>query len=1290
MSDHNMLDKENNFDIAIIGMSVRVPGADSIDKFWQNLREGVESISKFTDEELMTRGVPPAVYNDPNYVKAGSFLDDVEMFDASLFGFSPYEAKLIDPQHRIFLESAWESLETAGYNPETYKGLIGVFAGASMNDYLFNVYANQKSNDVAGAFQKLISIDKDYLTTRVSYKLNLRGPSFTIQTACSTSLVAVHLACQNLLSYQCDMALAGGVCINLPRKIGYLYQEGMIFSPDGHCRAFDKKAKGTFGGEGVGIVVLKRLSEALEDGDNIQAVIKGSAINNDGALKVGYTAPGVDGQTEVIAAAQAFSQIDPETISYIEAHGTGTPLGDPIEIEALTQAFRARSKKNGFCAVGSVKTNIGHLDAAAGVAGLIKTVLALQHKEIPPSLNFETPNPKINFENSPFYVNTRLKNWQSNGMPRRAGVSSFGIGGTNAHVILEESPEITASGSFRPWKLLLLSGNTKTALDTVTTNLAKHLKQQSSVNLADVAYTLQNGRKALNHRRMIVCRDINDAVNILESHDPKRVKTSFQEPITRDIVFMFSGQGSQYVNMGLELYKTEPEFRKHIDLCSEIFKPHLSFDLRDILYPDRENAEEAEQKLKQTSITQPALFAIEYALAKLWMAWGVHPTALIGHSSGEYVAACLAGVFSLEDALSLIAARGRLMQALPRGSMLAVFLSEENIRPLLYGDISLSAVNSPSVCTVSGPDEAVKEFEKQLADREIVFRDLNTSHAFHSKMMEPILNPFTEELRQVKLNPPQIPFISNVTGTWITPEEAQSPDYWALHFRNTVRFSNGIQELLKEPDRVLLEVGPGNTLRTLSLQQKDISENRIILSSIRHPKEQRSDTEFILNIIGRLWLSGVQINWKEFYADEKRYRVPLPTYPFERKRYWVDTKKQVRVPCFPEVDVTVEQKESSISGPACAEEKDHVQFHYTSGNSVEQSLAHIWQELLGVEQVRVNDNFFDLGGSSLIAVSLFTYIEKTFGRRLPLATLYRAPTIAELSKTLLEGKFAKPWSSLVEIKPGKSDMLPFFFIHAAGGNVLNYYDLAHSLDEGLPVYGMQAQGLDNERPFHNSIEDMASHYVHEMLEFQKHGPYLLGGYCMGGTIALEMAQQLRKHGHEVALLAFFETHNWAKMPSMSLPDKIFFYSQKLDFHLRNILLLDSREKSKFFMEKARELRRRSKLWYGKIVSRVSGNDGNGTDQHSLLAQLWDNNDRAAFNYVPEYYPGKITLFMPMKKYVIHNRPEMGWDQLAEEVETHDLPVYPAGMLVEPFVKILAERLKVCINEALETKLTSKI
>jgi acyl transferase domain-containing protein/acyl carrier protein len=893
-------------DIAIIGMAGRFPGADNLAAFWRNLHDGVESISFFSDQELSAHQIDPAHLAHPHYIKAAAMLERIEWFDAAFFGYSPREAELIDPQHRVLLECGWAALEDAGYDAETYRGAIGVYVGASANTYLLNLYADRALVEATGITPIIVGNEKDFLATRLSYKLNLRGPSVAVQTACSTGLVAVHIACQSLLNYECDLALAGGVAIQADQPAGYFYQEGGIMSPDGHCRAFDAAAQGTIFGSGVGVVVLKRLNDALADGDSIAAVIKGSAINNDGALKVGYTAPSVSGQATVIAEALSAAGVAPATISYIEAHGTGTSLGDPIEIAALTQVFQAHTDRTGYCALGSVKTNVGHLDAAAGISGLIKTVLALTHRQLPPSLHFTSPNPQIDFANSPFYVNTTLTEWCSD-TPRRAGVSSFGFGGTNAHVILEEAPARAAAASERPHHLLVLSAKTPTALERLTANLHDQLEQHPSVNLADVAFTLQAGRRAFNHRRALVCRDHADAITLLEQPTARRVLTAFPElSAHRPITFLLPGQGAQSPQMAAELYQTEPIFRAAVDRCAALLVPHLGLDIRTLLYPCDEGtgassivlrpSSEADDALSQTQYAQPALFVLDYALAQLWLALGVQPDALLGHSLGEYVAACLAGVLSLDDALRLVATRGRLMQALPPGAMLAVAASEDYLTPLLGDALALAAINGPQRCVVSGPHVAIAALAARLAAAAIETQALHTSHAFHSAMLDPMLDPFRAALASVRLQPPQISYLSNVSGTWITAAQATDPDYWLRHVRAPVRFGAALAELLRDPGQVLIEVGPSQTLSTLAKRHPASQPSQLIIASLPHAQDQQSASAFFFSTLAKLWLHGLPINWPGFYANEARQRIALPTYPFERERYWIARTATERAP----------------------------------------------------------------------------------------------------------------------------------------------------------------------------------------------------------------------------------------------------------------------------------------------------------------------------------------------------------------------------------------------------------
>jgi acyl transferase domain-containing protein len=883
--------KVSGSEIAIIGMDGLFPNSRDLQHWWEQLRTGTELISTFSEEELLAGGVDPASLSDPKFVpRGGPLKQDPALFDAAFFGFNPREAEVMDPQHRIFMEYCYRAMESSGHGPGTTAGRVGVFAGQAFGIYLVaNILTHPSLLDSLGYLQVITANEKDSLPTQTSYKLNLTGPSVNVQTACSTSLVAVHMACQSLLTGECDFALAGGVALHIPQACGYRFTDGGIASPDGHCRTFDAKAQGTIFSSGVGVVVLRRLAEALADGDPILAVVLGSAINNDGSLKVGFTAPSLEGQAEVIAEAQAIAGVTADSISYVEAHGTATNLGDPIEIAALTQAFRTTTEKKGFCAIGSVKTNMGHLDTVAGVAGLMKAVLQLKNKEIVPSINFESPNPNIDFANSPFYVNTKLQPWQRNGAPLRAGVSSFGIGGTNAHLVLEEAPDPDeSSASSRKAQLLLLTAKTASALDAAARDLENYLIDSPSTDLADVAFTLRSGRAPLQHRRVILCASRQGAIQALHYPDPQHSFSSTMVSEKRQVAFLFPGQGSQHVGMLAGLYESEPVFREHLIECAGYFQPHLGRDLLGLLYPAPSARDEAENLLTQTSFTQPALFAVEYALARLWQSWGIEPDAMLGHSIGEYVAACLAGVMSVKDACSLVAVRGRLMQSMPSGSMLSVPVSEAEALALAGGRLELAAVNAPKLCVLSGPSEIVATVEAELTAKQLPVRTLHTSHAFHSKMMEPILAAFRAEVAKVRLSAPSLRYLSNVSGTWITADQATSPDYWTTHLRQTVRFSAGLKELLKNPETILLEVGPGQTLSSLAKQHTTPSSGSVIVASARHVQESRSDADALLAAVARLWVAGKALDWKAFDKGERRLRVPLPTYPFERQRYWID------------------------------------------------------------------------------------------------------------------------------------------------------------------------------------------------------------------------------------------------------------------------------------------------------------------------------------------------------------------------------------------------------------------
>ncbi|MGD9629019.1 MAG: amino acid adenylation domain-containing protein [Pyrinomonadaceae bacterium] len=973
--------------IAIIGMAGRFPGAGDVEKFWKNIVAGRESISRFTVEELeCTHALSTSVHLDPNYIKARPMLDDVDLFAAEFFGVTPKDAELMDPQHRIFLECAWNALEDAGYDVKKYQGTVGVYGGQSLNTYLLanlcssrDFVAGLVGQYQVGGYNVVLGNDKDYLATRVSYKLDLSGPSITVQSACSTSLVAVAQACQSLLTYQCDMALAGGVSITFPQKRGYLYQEGGMVSSDGRCRSFDAKADGTIFGSGAGVVLLKRLEEAIEDGDHIYAVVRGSAVNNDGSLKVGYTAPSVDRQAEVIMAAQAVAGVDASSINYIETHGTGTPLGDPIEVAALKKAFGSEVPENN-CGIGSVKTNIGHLEVASGVTGLIKTSLALERQMIPPTIHFERPNPELGLEGSPFYVVDELTEWKRSDQPRRAGVSSFGVGGTNAHVVLEEAPAVVSSAS-RPVQLMVLSAKSETALEAATANLAEFIKDHPETDLADMAFTLKEGRREFEHRRAFTCSTAADALEILDSRDAKRMKTSRARYPRPRLLFVFPGQGTQQVNMGRGLYEGEPVFRAEVDRCSEILKPHLGSDLREVLFPNDENIEDARGRLNRTSITQPAIFVIEYALAKLWESWGVKPDAMIGHSVGEYVAACLSGVLSLEDSLAVLAGRGRMTEELPGGSMLAVRLSEESAGKYLNDDLSLASVNASNLCVISGPKEKIAEVKSALERDGVPGRLLQTSHAFHSSMIDPILPKFIELMEGTRLAAPSVPYVSTLTGHWIDESEATDPRYWARHFRETVRFADGVKELMAEGEAVFIEVGVGQTLGRVIRSISDRSRHTVV-SSLGDECSVESDQIAMQTALGQLWVNGVEIDWKGYYKDEKRLRVSLPTYPFERKRYWVEP---VRVALQPERSNGAVEIQSQIVEVLPLEEE--VTTTATSINrpdrrqEVAESLKMLFHDLSGIETADIDESstFLELGFDSLFLTQASQSIQSKYG-----------------------------------------------------------------------------------------------------------------------------------------------------------------------------------------------------------------------------------------------------------------------------------------------------------------------
>ncbi len=972
--------------IAIIGLTGRFPGARTIEELWQNLCAGKETITFFSNEELRQAGVDQSIIDDEHYIGARGYVDDIELFDASFFGYNPREAETADPQQRLFLECAYEVLEQAGYDVERAKERIGIYGGSSMSSYLLHTLFS--THNPYDALLVQIGNDKDFLASNISYRLNLRGPGVVVQTACSTSLVAVHLACQSLLSGECDLALAGGVSLDSRRKVGYFYYEGGISSLDGHCRAFDEEAQGIVGGDGVGIVLLKRYQDAIQDGDTIQAIIRGSAINNDGGLRVGYTAPGVEGQKQVITDALTTAGVDPESISYIEAHGTGTLLGDTVEIAALKAIFGSLPEKRH--ALGSIKANIGHLDAAAGVAGLIKTILMLKHKSIPPQINFHRPHSHHHLEDSPFFINTTQQLWRCDHLPRRAGVSSFGLGGTNAHLIVEEAPVVVSEPSFRQQNLLLWSAKTTTALQVVIEQSRQALLKDPHLSFGDLAYTLQIGRARHEQRAFLVCSGLQDAQQKMkDGMQYRRRKEKHQK-----VCFLFPGLGDLSPGMTEQLYTNEPVFRHHLDICADYLIPLLHQDIRQVLYKKSEETKIAarfgrRQKEEQTSVNcleQPALFAIEYALARTWQHLIGSPEAMLGYSLGEYVAACLGGVLSLEDALTLVTKRAQLLQTLPASRLIAVTLNEKSVQSLLGKEVFLAASNGPQQCILGGTVAAIEALQQQCKDQDIVTMDVGVSHAFHTPLMKAIVPAFTDVFQQVHLRVPQIPYISNVTGTWITEKEACDPHYWIQHLCQTVRLADGLDVLLEEASRVFLETGPGQALRSLLLAQGGEQLSFGTLPSLYH---SASEQEAFLDTLGNLWMAGVEIDWPHFYHGELRHRLQLPTYPFERQKYWAASQQ-------PEQTLPVQNFSTLTS------EKEEEGQARSVQTELEQTILHIFRYVLGKEHIDITENFFEVGGNSLNATQVMARLRTTFDMDLPLQTIFQAPTAQSLAQVLEE------------------------------------------------------------------------------------------------------------------------------------------------------------------------------------------------------------------------------------------------------------------------------------------------
>jgi phthiocerol/phenolphthiocerol synthesis type-I polyketide synthase E len=981
--------------IAVVGMAARLPGANTVSAFWNNLRDGVESIVDLSEADLQAAGISDKVLANHAYVRRAALLDGIAEFDADFFGYTPQAARMTDPQHRLFMQSAWHALEDAGYDPAQIEGSVGVYATSTTSGYLLhNIMSNHDPNVVIGqgvTFEMVnlsLQNDKDYLATKVAHQFNLRGPALSVQTACSSALVAVHLACQSILNGECEMALAGGASLRIPHDVGYWYDPGSMVSATGHCRPFDVRSDGTIFGSGVGVVVLKSLQDALDDGDRIHAVIRGSALNNDGSTKMTFAAPNAAGQADVIAEAQAIAEVDASTVSYIETHGTGTPLGDPIEIEGLRKAFAVSEEtRQGPCFIGSVKSNIGHLESAAGIASLIKAILCLKHQALPATLHYTSPNPELHLDSGPFVVRSEYGPWESDG-PRRAGVSSFGVGGTNAHVVLEEAPSVAAAAVPHPGQqVLLLSARSVEALQQSRSDLAAELSGAEETSLADVAYTLGRRRKG-NLRMAAVVKDRQDAATVLAAveHENVFIGESVHDAGANEerVVFLFPGQGAQHIGMARGLYDSEPVFARHFDECAAGFGDELGVDLRAEIFDG------TARSLERTDRTQPALFTVEYALAKLIETYGVRPAALAGHSIGEYVAGTIAGVFDIATAIKVVSMRARLMHTAPRGVMVAVALGPDALAEHLSADVDIAAVNEPGGCVVAGSQESVRQFSDRLSEQGIVARRVRTSHAFHSRLMDSMIPEFTGFLSRQTLREPSIPLLSNVTGTWLTAGEATNAATWARQVRSTVRFADEVDVLLAEPHRIMVEVGPGGTLTASAMRHPKWSSGHRAVRLMRHHAQNRDDRDSFLLALGQLWSAGADVDWAPLRPAQRTQLVSLPGYPFERQRHWVEHRRGGWV-----ADAVATNGTAASPAGGTAEAVGG-----SNGTSpMEATLLRIWAQCLGVASISRTANFFELGGDSLVAISV-AMTAANEGLDLTPQDLYENQTVAALAKAL--------------------------------------------------------------------------------------------------------------------------------------------------------------------------------------------------------------------------------------------------------------------------------------------------
>lgn len=1267
--------------VAVVGMAGRFPGAPSVDQLHASVAGKVEGIRRFTPAELAAAGVPPSVIEDPAHIPAGGVLDEIDAFDAKFFGFGAREAALMDPQDRLFMETAWHALEDAGCDPRRFGGPIGVFGGKGMSTYLFGIHPGRITVDFWQHYNAMLGNDKDYLATRLSYALGLSGPSFTVQTACSSSLVAVHLAVQSLLAGECDLALAGGVTIRVPQKMGYLFEEGGPFSRDGHCRPYDAGASGTVSSDGVAVVVLRRADDALAAGDRIDALIRGSAINNDGRAKVGFTAPSAEGQRRVIEEALAVAGLSAREISFIEGHGTGTLLGDAIELEALSRVFRAAGAAPRRCVLGSVKSNIGHTDAAAGVTGLIKTVLALKHRTIPPTLHFAEPNEILRPADSPLTVNAEPLAWAEQGALRRAGVSAFGLGGTNAHVVLEEGfappPPRERRESPRP-RTILLSARSEGSLERATTALAEHLGRTED-GLDEIAFTTRSARPAFEHRRAVVARSHERAATALQERDPlESCAGSAHE--SRSLAFLFPGAGAQYPDMGLDLYRHEPVYRSAMDECFAIARERSPIPFRDLLYgPGARGDREAE--LERPAVSLPVTWMTAIALARLWISRAGAPRYMLGHSLGEYVAACLAGVLSLEDALTVTLHRAKLIDALPAGVMIRVEGPEEEVRAALVPGAEIAVANGDSSCIVSGRVDDVARFEASARERWDCQR-IRVRAAGHSSVVEPAMDALRALVSKLHVSTtPKIPYLSNLTGDWIRPRDLESPDYWSQHLRRTVRLSDNIRHLLEKPGVLPVEIGPGNLLSKLIAASAAPDLRVPAIPSMRHYRDRRDDSLVFYRALAEAWTHGAHVDWED--SGPSPGRVRLPAYPFEKTRHWSqgaprawDTAPRPLDPppaAYGAPGVTEEAPETGAAPPA---------------DPLEARIHAVWAEMLGVPRVGLDHDFFSLGGTSLLAVQMTGGLRRALDVHMEPRDLVEAPTLRRFVARMRErlgppaehgaAPVPAPLSQAgrsVALQIGPSEKAPrLHLLHPVGGHVFHYRSLVRHLGPAFSVSGWEAPGLLPSSTPLTDIGLLAEHHLGPILSEQPQGPYLLAGSSMGGMIVFEIARRLVDRGEDVAFVGLIDTPGPGHLP----------------------LGLDSEAEHCFYLfgelmqipldvEVLRGLDREELLPHVERQARQHGVDGFNREIAERLFRVFSAHIQATKRYDPAPLPGPVTFFRAAERRPWDpDHPERAWLSRAASIEIIHVPGDHITMMEEPHVQVLGAHLLDRLDAALRS------